>query len=73
MNHDAARAKPLAPRLLAGVALVGLATVSCSEIQSEPNVEQGGLLEEPTQEQDTLDRVQERQRQNRGGGGGGSY
>jgi hypothetical protein len=72
MNHDAARAKPLAPRLLAGVALVGLATVSCSEIQSEPNVEQGGLLEEPTQ-QDTLDRVEERQRQNRGGGGGGSY
>jgi hypothetical protein len=72
MNHDAARAKPLAPRLLAGVALVGLATVSCSEIQSEPNVEHGGLLEEPTQ-QDTLDRVEERQRQNRGGGGGGSY
>jgi hypothetical protein len=72
MSHDATASKPLASCLLAGVALVGLAAVGCSEIQPEPNAEQGGLLESPTPEQDALQRAQERQRQN-GGGGGGSY
>jgi hypothetical protein len=70
MNHDATRLKPLAPCLLAAVVLVGSA-VGCSEVRPEPNVEEGGLLESPTHEADSLRRAEERQEQNRGGGGGG--
>jgi hypothetical protein len=73
MNHDAAASKPRASCLLAVMALVWLAAVGCSEIRPEPNVEQGGVLESPTHEQDALHRAEQRQQQNRGGGGGGSY
>ena len=48
-----------------------LVAASCSEIHPEPNVEEGGLLESPTHEADSLRRAEERQQQNRGGGGGG--
>ena len=71
MNHDATRLKPVAPCLLAAVALVGFAAVGCSEVHPGPNVEEGGLLESPTHEADSLRRAEERQEQNRGGGGGG--
>jgi hypothetical protein len=66
-----ARSKRAAACLLSIVALVGLAAAGCSEIRPESDVEEGGLLESPTHEQDAVRRTEERQRQNRGGGGGG--
>jgi hypothetical protein len=45
--------------------------VGCSGVRSEPNVEEGGLLESPTHEADALRREEERrQQQDRGGNGG---
>jgi hypothetical protein len=57
--------------LFAALVLIGLAAAGCSEIHPESNVEEGGLLESPTHEADSLRRIEERQEQNRGGGGGG--
>ena len=60
--------------LVVACVIVGFAAVGCSEIHPEPDVEEGGLLELPTHEADSLRRTEERQEQNRGnGGGGGSY
>jgi hypothetical protein len=73
MSHDAAGSKPLASFLLAVVVLVGFAAGGCSGIQSEPNVEEGGLLESSTDEADALRRAEERQEQNRYRNGGGGY
>ena len=43
----------------------------CTEIDPEPSVEEGGLLESPTHEADALRREEERrQQQDRGGDGG---
>jgi hypothetical protein len=53
-------------------AAAALVAASCSEIHPEPNTDEGGLLESPTHEADSLRRAEERQDQNRGGGGGGS-
>jgi hypothetical protein len=44
---------------------------SCGEMHPEPSTDEGGLLESPTHEADSLRRTEERQDQNRGGGGGG--
>ena len=57
--------------LLAVLVLAGFAAAACSDIRPEPNAEEGGLLESPTHEADSLRRSEERQEQNRGGGGGG--
>jgi hypothetical protein len=70
MTVNAAKPKHTASCLLAVVALVGFVASGCSEIRPEPNVEEGGLLESPTHEADSLRRTEERQQQNRGGGGG---
>ena len=43
--------------LFAGLIIVAVA--SCSEIRPEPDVEEGGLLESPTHEQDALRRAEE--------------
>ena len=71
MMHDMAGAKRAAFGLPFAVASVGFAAVACTEIRPEPNVEQGGVLEGPTHEAESLRRAEERQEQNRGGGGGG--
>ena len=57
--------------LLAVLVLAGFAAAACSGIQPEPNAQQGGVVESPTHEADSLRRSEERQEQNRGGGGGG--
>ena len=55
--------------LLSVTACLGAA--GCSEIDPEPNVGEGGLLESPTHEADALRREEERrQQQDRGGDGG---
>jgi hypothetical protein len=62
-----------ASRLFAVVVLTGVAAAACSEVGTESDAE-GGLLESPTHEADSLRRSEERQDQNRGGGGaGGGY
>jgi hypothetical protein len=57
--------------LLAVLTLTGFAAAGCSGIQPEPDAEEGGALESPTHEADSLRRSEEREEQNRGGGGGG--
>lgn len=57
--------------LLAVLGLAGFAAAACGEIRPEPNAEEGGLLESPTDETEALRRSEERQEQHRGGGGGG--
>ncbi|HZA67151.1 MAG TPA: hypothetical protein VE592_09375 [Geminicoccaceae bacterium] len=69
MNHDAIGSRPLAPCLVAVIALVGLAAVGCSD----QTVEEGGLLESQTHQSDALRRAEERQEQNRSRNGGGGY
>jgi hypothetical protein len=64
MNSDTSKR---AGGLLIVSALACFAVVSCSEIHPEPNIEEGGLLESPTHEQDAAREEVER---NRGGGGG---
>jgi hypothetical protein len=71
MTVDVARSKRTAAYLLSIGALVGLAAAGCSEIRPESDVEEGGLLESPTHEQDAVHQREERERQQRGGGGGG--
>jgi hypothetical protein len=71
LKADMTDSKRVASCLLAVIVLVGFAAAGCSEIRSEPNVQEGGLLESPTHEADALRRAEERQEQNRGGGGGG--
>jgi len=58
---------------LALASILGFAVVGCADIHPESDVEEGGLLESPTHEADSLRRTEEREDQNRGGGGGGSY
>jgi hypothetical protein len=67
MDRAVRRTKPLVSGLLALVALAG---VGCSEIDPESNVEEGGVLDSPTHEADSMRHMEERQEQNRGGGGG---
>jgi len=55
---------------LAMVAAVAV-LAACSDIRPEPDVQEGGVLEAPTHEQDALRRAEERQERNHGGGGGG--
>ena len=71
MHRDLPRARPIALCLLALAALVGFAAVGCSEIHPEPNVEQGGVLDLPTHQAESMRQMEERQERNRGGGGGG--
>ena len=47
--------------------IVGIAASGCADIRPESDVEEGGLLESPTHEQDAAREEAER---NRGGGGG---
>jgi hypothetical protein len=72
MDRDVREAKPLAYALLALFALAG---VGCSEIHSEPNATQGGVLDSSTHEAGSDRQMEERQEQDRrgGGGGGGGY
>jgi hypothetical protein len=58
-------------RGLALASILGFAAFGCADIRPEPDVEEGGLLESPTHEADSLRRTEEREEQNRGGGGGG--
>jgi hypothetical protein len=57
--------------LVALVALTGLVAVGCSEIHPAPNVEEGGVLDSPTHEADSMRHMEERQEQNRASRGGG--
>ena len=67
MNVDDRRLHRGFGGLVVTCVIVGFAALGCSEIHPEPNVEEGGLLESPTHEADSLRRT-ERQEQNRGGG-----
>ena len=71
MKRAMTGSKRAASCLIAGLVLVGFAAAGCSEIHPESDVQEGGLLESPTHEADSLRRAEERQEQNRGGGGGG--
>ncbi|HSA79955.1 MAG TPA: hypothetical protein VLE23_03970 [Geminicoccaceae bacterium] len=71
MHRGATEVKPLASCLLAAVALIGVAAVGCTDMRSESNVEQGSVLDSPTDQADAIRRIEERQK--RGNGGGGSY
>jgi hypothetical protein len=73
MNRDVTEAKLFASSLFAVIALVGFAAVGCSEINPESNVEEAAVLDAPTEEADSLRRMEERRKQSRGDGGGGSY
>ena len=68
-RHSERRQRVFRGLALAGI--VGFAAVGCADIRPESDVEEGGLLESPTHEADSLRRTEERQQQNRGGGGGG--
>jgi len=48
-------------RGLALAGIVGFAAAGCADIHPEPDVEEGGLLESPTHEQDSLHREEEHQ------------
>jgi hypothetical protein len=65
MFSDSLRLK----RAFGGLFLVSVAAsfaaTGCSDIRPEPNVEEGGLLESETHEQDTLREFEEHQQQNR--------
>lgn len=65
MTANVTKSRRTAAHLLSLVALLGLAAVGCSEIHPEPNVEEGGLLESPTHEADSLRQFEERQHENR--------
>jgi hypothetical protein len=65
MYVDSQRLKRVSGGLLLVSAVAFFAAVACSEIQPEPNVEEGGALEAPTHEQDAL--REEEQRQEEGG------
>jgi hypothetical protein len=41
------------------------AAAGCADIHPEPNAEEGGVLEAPTHEQDTLHQEEQRQEENR--------
>ena len=53
--------------------IVGIAASGCADIRPESDVEEGGLLESPTHEADSLRRAEEQEQRDRNGGGGGSY
>jgi hypothetical protein len=61
MYSDSQRLKRVFGGLLLVSAVTCFATAGCSDIQPEPNVEEGGLLESPTHEQDSM-REQEENR-----------
>ena len=52
-------------RLPLALALVGCAVAACADARPERNVEQGGVLESPTHEADSLRRAEEQEEQNR--------
>jgi len=54
MYSDSQRLKRVFGGLLLVSAVTCFATAGCSDIQPEPNVEEGGLLESPTHEQDSM-------------------
>lgn len=68
MQRDSGRSHR-AFRGLALASIVGFVAVGCADIRPEPDVEEGGLLESPTHEQDSLRRVEEQEDRHRGGGG----
>jgi hypothetical protein len=53
MYSDSQRLKRVAGGLLLVSVVACFATVGCSDIHPAPNVEEGGLLESQTHEQDT--------------------
>jgi hypothetical protein len=61
MYSDSHRVKRVFGGLLLVSAVTCFAAAGCSDIQPEPNVEEGGLLESPTHEQDSM-REQEENR-----------
>jgi hypothetical protein len=73
MNHD----RQGWQRVSAGLLLLGLAAgfggVGCSDIRPESDVEESGMIDSPTHEQDTLREAEGQQRQNRSRNGGGGY
>jgi hypothetical protein len=65
MYSDSQRLKRVFGGLLLVSAVACVAAAGCSDIQPEPNVEEGGLLESPTHEQDSMH--EEEQHQEEGG------
>lgn len=64
MDSQSRRSKRVSGSLRLVSAVACLAAVACSDIRPEPNVEEGGMLESPTHEQDAL---HEEERQEEGG------
>jgi hypothetical protein len=65
MYSNSQRVKRVFGGLLLVSAVASFAAVGCNDIQPEPNVEEGGLLESPTHEADSM--REEEQRQEEGG------
>ena len=54
MSSDSQRSKRVFGALFLVSVVAGFAAAGCSDITPEPNVEEGGLLESETHEQDSL-------------------
>ena len=65
MHCDRRRPKRLLGGLLLVSAVACFAAAACGDIRPEPNIEEGGVLESPTHEQDALH--EEEQHQEEGG------
>jgi hypothetical protein len=65
MSSDTQRSKKVSGGLLLVSALACFAAAACSDIRPEPNVEEGGLLESETHEQDSMRQEEQHQEQNR--------
>jgi hypothetical protein len=65
MYSNSQRVKRVFGGLLLVSAVACFVAAGCSDIQPEPNVEEGGLLESPTHEADSM--REEEQRQEEGG------
>ena len=61
MPSDSQRLKRVSCGLFLVSAVACFAAAGCSDIRPEPNVEEGGLLESPTHEQDSLHQEEEHQ------------
>ncbi len=65
MSSDSQRSNRVPGGLLLVCAVACFAAVACSDIQPEPNVEEGGLLESPTHEQDSMREQEQHQEEKR--------
>jgi hypothetical protein len=65
MFSDSPRFKGLFGGLFLVSVVASFAAAGCSDIRPEPNVEEGGLVESETHEQDTLREDEQHQERNR--------